>query len=275
MKLSKCGLVLLIFTWGSLRAMSQQSSTLHLSHDSTVLVLLNGGLSKGSGFMVSNDLAVTCLHVVSVPNVVVPGSQNLAPQKIEVIMPSGEQIEAKLVSIPTAADPTPAQYDFAFLKLVHKPSKPVETLSFASRGQLQTIELGDEVAFSGYPLNTPGMVTHKGMISGSTPDKSLLFIQASVNKGNSGGALVDKDGSVIGIVSLREGGLSPALQNLRGELAASAQSGVTVTMARLNPVIATGMLIDTIDEYISVGIGYARNASFAKAYLERHPEIEK
>jgi S1-C subfamily serine protease len=137
------------------------------------------------------------------------------------------------------------------------------------------VTLGDDVVISGYPLNVPGMVTHRGMISGMTADTSLFFIEAPINKGNSGGALVDKNGNIIGLLSLREGGLSPALEDLRRKIYASMQSGMTITMAGINPVTSTGMLIDTVDQYISVGIGYARSAMFAKQYMAKHPDMAK
>ena len=98
------------------------------------------------------------------------------------------------------------------MKLKSKPKKIVSIVSIASESDAP--QVGDEVVFSGYPLATPGMVTHRGMVSGFDDSKSLIFVQASINKGNSGGVLLNSQGHVVGIVSMREGGISQGLNDL-------------------------------------------------------------
>src|SRR5207249_2307669 len=104
----------------------------------------------------------------------------------------------------TPSDSTPLSQDFALLKLNTKPTKTYAKVTLAIDKEKQ--DVGDELVFSGYPLATPGMVTHRGMISGFDPSGSVIFIQAAINKGNSGGAVLNMDGHVIGIISNREGG---------------------------------------------------------------------
>jgi len=198
---------------------------------------------------------------------------NLVPFKdIHVILPSGEDIPAHIASLPTQSDPAPANDDFAFLQLDRSPSGLFTKIELA--GDKEKFKLGDEVAFSGYPLSTPGMVTHRGMISGSNDSRGLIFIEAPVNKGNSGGALLNQEGHVIGIVSMREGGISEGLANVRSQIRQSAQHG-QVTIMGVNPLSTTEALIDTLDEYINTGIGYARSIKFARSYLLQHPELTK
>jgi hypothetical protein len=220
--------------------------------------------------MIGDDLVITCLHVV-VQIQPTPSGVNLVPlQDILVILPSGEAIPAKNISLPTQTDPDPANHDYAFLRLSHKPTSAFQKVQIASDDE--TAKLGDDVVFSGYPLNTPGMVTHKGMVSGADPTKEIIFIEASINKGNSGGALLDSKGALIGIVSMREGGISQGLADLRSRIVQNSKNG-TVTIMGVDPLSSTKELIDTIDQYISTGIGYARTARFARAYIMRHREI--
>lgn len=262
-----------ILSFGML-ANAQSSAILHLSHDATVHIVSQEGRSSGSGFIVGDQLVLTCMHVVATGERDNKGIvQGRVFTDIQITTAGGEVIPADVVSIPTEADPTPVQFDFAFLKLRRKPAKPVQRLSFASDKELIAVDLGDDVVFSGFPLSAPGMLTHKGMISGVDPNRSVFAIEGSVNKGNSGGALINREGHIIGIVSLREGGITQGLAQLRNQLNATQQSGMQVQFLGMNPITTTAMLIDTIDEYISVGIGYALSAQYSSTYLKKHPDL--
>ncbi len=254
---------------------AQPAKVLHLSHDATILVVSQQGNSSGTAFMVGERLALTCLHVVAHTAISAQGqvSGNVF-QDVKVTMPSGEVIAADVVSVPSSSYFTPLIRDFAFLKLRTKPASPVSQLQFASDDYINKIDIGDDVVFSGFPLATPGMITHKGMVSGMLPDRSLIFIQSSINKGNSGGALLNSEGKIIGIVSLREGGITQELANLRQRIYSTEKEG-SVTYMGVNPLSSIKMLIDTVDQYISVGIGYAHSAQFPREYLNRHPELLK
>lgn len=251
-------------------SLAQSSLPLQLSHDSTVRVVSVAGNSSGSGSMIGDDLVLTCLHVVVQIQPSATGVRLVPMQDITVFLPSGEPIPATNISFPTPTDPDPANHDYALLRLAHKPTTPFQKVQIAA--DEETAKLGDDVLFSGYPLNTPGMVTHKGMVSGTDPTKEIIFIEASINKGNSGGALLDSKGTVIGIVSMREGGISQGLADLRSQIVQNTKNG-SVTIMGVNPLTSTKELIDTIDQYISTGIGYARTVRFARGYIARHREI--
>jgi S1-C subfamily serine protease len=126
--------------------------------------------------------------------------------------------------------------DFAFVKLKSKPKKIVFIVSIASESDAP--QVGDQVVFSGYPLATPGMVTHRGMVSGFDDSKSLIFVQASINKGNSGGALLNSQDHVVGIVSMREGGISQGLNDLAVYIDNTASQG-NVRIMDVDPLQAT------------------------------------
>lgn len=176
-----------------------------LSRSSTVEIHSILGDSKGTGFFISEKYVITCFHVIGK----VSSSGNIVTLSIysdlKVTLVDGEILDATVVSIPSDKDPDPWRYDFAVLKLSKEPKHKSVALQLAD--PKEDIKVGGDVIFSGYPLATPGMVTHKGMLSGYNEDKSLLFIQASINKGNSGGALLSSKGKVLGIISMREGGI--------------------------------------------------------------------
>jgi V8-like Glu-specific endopeptidase len=174
----RCALLfgLIFFPMGGSIALGDD--VLELSRDSGVKLFSESGNSTGSGFYIGEQHLLTCFHVVAA--VKVQGKTvewNIRPD-LRAVLPSGEMIDASVVSVPTKADPSPLLQDFALVKLKTKPSKKVAMVKLASVNE--TLKVGDMVVFSGYPLKTPGMVTHRGMVSGFGNSGSLIFVQASV-----------------------------------------------------------------------------------------------
>jgi S1-C subfamily serine protease len=97
-----------------------------------------------------------------------------------------------------ATDP---QLDLAVIKI--DASYPLPTVTF---GNSALIEVGDEVLAVGCPFNLEQSVTH-GIVSDAKRTISiegrtyvdLIQTDAVINSGNSGGALIDKNGEVVGI----------------------------------------------------------------------------
>lgn len=142
--------------------------------------------SFGSGVIISTDgYIITNNHVVD-------GAKN-----ISVSLNDSRTFEAKLIG----ADPT---VDIALLKV---DAKDLPTIPF---GDSDKIKLGEWVLAVGNPFNLTGTVT-AGIISAKARStavegpagtaKIARYIQtdAAVNRGNSGGALVDAQGRLIGI----------------------------------------------------------------------------
>ena len=107
------------------------------------------------------------------------------------------------------------------------------------------------------------------MISGIDDSGSIICIQGSINKGNSGGALISGDGKAIGIISMREGGISKALQELTVYIEATSKQG-SVQIMGVDPLKAIKATVETLNTYISTGIGYARYIKFLKEYCSKH-----
>lgn len=147
------------------------------------------GAAAGSGVIVSSEgYIVTNNHVIA------------EASEIEVTLNDNSKYTAKLVG----TDPST---DIAVLKI--EGSKPFQPISL---GNSDDVKIGEWVLAVGNPFNLTSTVT-AGIVSAKTRninllgngDKSLFpiesFIQtdAAVNPGNSGGALVNTNGELIGI----------------------------------------------------------------------------
>lgn len=141
--------------------------------------------ATGSGVIISNDgYIVTNNHVVD------------NADQVEVTMDNKETFKAKIVG----TDPST---DLALLKIDGK------NLPYSVYGNSDDVKVGEWVLAVGNPFNltstvTAGIVSAKARNIHILPDKKFpieSFIQtdAAVNPGNSGGALVNTKGELIGI----------------------------------------------------------------------------
>ncbi len=139
--------------------------------------------SLGSGVIVSADgYILTANHVIH------------GATDVKVALADKREMEAKIVG-------TDPRTDLALLKVNSS------GLPFLPLGDSSKLEVGDIVLAIGNPFGigqtvTMGIVSAKGR-SGITPEPNVLedFIQtdAAINKGNSGGALVNLRGELVGI----------------------------------------------------------------------------
>ncbi|MFD2246154.1 Do family serine endopeptidase [Pontibacter ruber] len=145
-------------------------------------------MGSGSGVIIaSNGYIVTNNHVID------------KADKIEVVLDDKRKFEATLVG----TDPTT---DLALLKIT------ADKLPVVRYGNSDELQVGEWVLAVGNPMNltstvTAGIVSAKGrsiniLRTNATKDLSIeSFIQtdAAVNPGNSGGALVNLNGDLVGI----------------------------------------------------------------------------
>ncbi|TKG90437.1 Do family serine endopeptidase [Puteibacter caeruleilacunae] len=143
---------------------------------------------SGSGVIISDDgFIVTNNHVIN------------GADKIKVVLNDNREYEASLIG----TDPST---DVALLKIESK-----EKLKFLTFGSSDNLKLGEWVLAVGNPFNltstvTAGIVSAKSrninIIQGSQnqiPIESFIQTDAAVNPGNSGGALVNMRGELVGI----------------------------------------------------------------------------
>jgi len=138
----------------------------------------------GSGVILSEDgFIVTNNHVID------------NAQNIKVILNDNREFEARLIG----TDPST---DIAVLKI------EAENLAFITIGNSEDLRIGEWVLAVGNPFNltstvTAGIISAMGRNLRINKDQMAIesFIQtdAAVNPGNSGGALVNKQGQLVGI----------------------------------------------------------------------------
>ena len=141
-------------------------------------------MGYGSGVILSEDgFIVTNNHVIE------------RAQNIKVILNNKSEFDARLVG----TDPST---DLALLKV------DAENLPYLTYGNSDALKLGEWVLAVGNPFNltstvTAGIVSARARNLGINSDQYSIesFIQtdAAVNPGNSGGALVNQQGNLVGI----------------------------------------------------------------------------
>lgn len=140
-------------------------------------------IASGSGVIISEDgYIVTNSHVIN------------NAKEIEVVLNNKQKFQAEILG-------EDASTDLALIKIKHK---GLEFIEFANSDDAK---IGQWVLAVGNPFNLNSTVT-AGIISAKGRDIGLItqsgiesFIQtdAAINSGNSGGALVNIDGKLIGI----------------------------------------------------------------------------
>ena len=136
--------------------------------------------SFGSGFIISNDgYIITNYHVVS------------DSSDLKVILNDKSEYDVEVIR-------TSKIYDLALLKIDAKDLIPYKI------NRSKNIEIASEV----YAVGTPtaedlSQTISRGIVSGvrNTGETKLIQTDASINNGNSGGPLLNKQGEVIGVVS--------------------------------------------------------------------------
>ncbi len=139
-----------------------------------------GGMAQGSGFVISADgYVVTNNHVVD--NAV----------EVTLQFQGGEEFSADVIG-------TDPKTDIALLKI--KSNKAFPFVTFAPTES----KVGDWVMAVGNPFGlggtvTSGIVSARGRDIGNGPYDDFIQIDASINRGNSGGPAFNLEGEVIGV----------------------------------------------------------------------------
>ena len=152
---------------------------------------LRNGLVYASG--AGSGVIVNESGIIITNNHVIEGSTN-----ISVRLTNGNIYKATLVA-------TDAESDIAILKI-----QPVETLTVAVCGNSDTLVVGEEVLAIGNPLGVLGGTVTNGIVSALEREvtvegeiMTLLQHNASISPGNSGGALFNMRGELVGIVNAK------------------------------------------------------------------------
>ncbi len=139
----------------------------------------------GSGFLVSNDgYMITNEHVV--------GNEALVKVKFE----QGFTLDGQVLK-------TNKDFDLALVKVAAS-DMPALTI-----GNDEGLMLGEEIFAIGTPLDQSlGQSVTRGILSGRRDLDGFQFLQTdvSINPGNSGGPLLDEEGKVVGVATMKISG---------------------------------------------------------------------
>ena len=155
-----------------------------------------GGVSTGSGFIITKDgFVVTNNHVVA--------AGFSGGGKVIVTLPNGKRYRARVHSVDKASD-------LALVKIESKYEK--EIFPVMKLGTSSSLKPGQWVIALGSPLTLQNTVTagiissvarHSSEIGMSQHSTEYIQTDAAINQGNSGGPLINIDGEVIGINTMK------------------------------------------------------------------------
>ena len=143
---------------------------------------------SGTGFFVAPGVVVTNEHVIS-------GNWNV------MLKSAGVSMRARVTK------PAP-ELDLALLRVDTPGGQSILPLGTAT-----TARVGQEVIAIGFALGLLENTVTRGIISGIRTAGLATFVQtdAAINPGNSGGPLLDRNGRVIGITTLKFGASAESL----------------------------------------------------------------
>lgn len=217
--------------------------------------LIKDGSTKidlGSGFLVSKEGHVlTCWHVIGdLP-------------AVHILFDRGQGKYDYFLANCVCKDKTK---DFAILKIDKKNSDYLEL------GNFNDINEGDEILFAGFPLKILKTSFSRGMVSAKGQDilgneLNAYQIDGSINNGNSGGPLINRDGKVVGMITLKYSEFDSLLQSI---LNLGKMTGVSIGNAngRLDIGETFHNILKLMKTHVNVGIGHAFSIEYAKEKLK-------
>jgi S1-C subfamily serine protease len=154
------------------------------------IVSIEAGQGRGSGFFAAPRTVITNRHVIQ-GNV-----------SVTVRLSSGQ-------TLPGRVETSSSEYDLAIVRVDSSlPSQPVLPL-----GSVDDVRPGQEVIAIGLALGVFQNSVTRGIISAVRRADRTVMLQtdAAINPGNSGGPLLNRNGQVVGINTLKVGGAAESL----------------------------------------------------------------
>lgn len=203
-----------------------------VSRAAPAVVLIKSPSSSGTGFFVTQDLLLTNAHVVA--------GQSL----VTVQLARGQMLQGRV-------ERTSVDLDLAIVRA----SAPPDTNQILQLGSSSIVRPGQEVIAIGSPLGLQNTVT-RGIVSALRDAGGVQLIQtdAAINPGNSGGPLLDREGRVIGVTTLKI---------MRG----AESLGFAVAISHAVPLIE--------GRYVSTGLGTPQAPSLQAATRGSNVDAER
>ena len=198
-----------------------------VSRVSPAVVVVETSSGRGSGFFVTPDTVLTNVHVVS------------SSASVTLRRPDGS-------TTPARVEAQSAPFDIAVLRA----SNPIADQPTLAMGSAANARVGQEVVAIGTPLGFLQNTVSRGIVSALRDVDGATMIQtdAAINRGNSGGPLLDRAGRVIGVIKSGyngRNGLSFAVAFdhartvLEGKTAAPSTTASTSQYRAISPAVAS------------------------------------
>jgi S1-C subfamily serine protease len=148
------------------------------------------------------------------------------------------------------------QHDLALLRAEAAASRPALEIEPSTEASI-----GEDALLFGFPLGDPVLTVSRAMIAakisravtGNPPPTGLIKLDASVNKGNSGGPVIRiSTGKVIGVTSLKVGSVQDRLQKLLQEKHTAETTG-----DGNDPIELIKAIVADMETNLQLGLGYA------------------
>jgi hypothetical protein len=235
-----------------------------VSRSIPAIVSIEAGESRGSGFFAAPRTVITNRHVIQ---------NNVS---VTVRLSSGQ-------TLPGRVESSSSEFDLAIVRVDSAlPSQAVLPL-----GSVNDVRPGQEVIAIGLALGVFQNSVTRGIISAVRRAERTVMLQtdAAINPGNSGGPLLNRQGEVIGINTLKVSGgaeslgFAVAIDHARGMLTGGRPSetplGTSAAASKpLAPAFAGRSSVDTAREqgtrrYDQVVVVIARHAAQLDGYWAR------
>jgi S1-C subfamily serine protease len=178
------------------------------------VVLIESDIGRGTGFFAAGGVILTNAHVV--------GSQGYVTLRLA----DGQTLSGHVIRSATSID----------LAIV-RPERIAPGQTMLPLRALGDVRVGQEVLAVGSALGVLQNTVTRGIVSAirSAGGVSLIQTDAAVNPGNSGGPLVDRQGWVLGVTTMKVGGQAESLS-----FAVAADHARTLLEGRADAVSQTG-----------------------------------
>ncbi len=139
-------------------------------------------IQDGSGFVVADGLVATNAHVVA------------GEERTQVQRDDGSYVDADVVLFDPARD-------LALLRVprLDRPPLPIGESVAGAKGGVFGHPGGEPLRIAPFAVSTPITATGKDIYGGAVAEREVLVVAASLRPGDSGAALVDAKGRVVGV----------------------------------------------------------------------------
>lgn len=200
-------LLALLVVLASARASAEPAKTLSAKEiyaaDAKSVVLILAGTPDGEGELGSGSV-IEGGKVLTNAHVVIDARTGRPYPAVRIYLKPARLTGDKKADLANPVPATVARFDRALDLALLEPARPLAAPALIL-GDDSSVETGDPVVAIGHPEQGGFWTLTQGVIStvvanlGGVPGKNVFQTDASINRGNSGGPLIDRSGAIVGV----------------------------------------------------------------------------